>query len=555
MHIPLPRPTPPEYDVSAAQLKSQGERIQLATTNWAKNGYGTPTTVLLFYLIKLVCFVAGWYLFLSLNSDPPTLDTPASWFTYTCFFKTIIWAMCFEIVGLGCGSGPLTGRYWPPIGGFRYFLRVGMIRLPLFGASKLYTRTWYDVTLYAVFIASILWGLCTPEVDPRNAPVLVTLLTLMTLRDKTLFLAARGEHYWVMLMCFAVTDHWFAGIVLVQLAIWLWAAISKCTVHFPFVVTVMTSNAPWQWLSKIRLRMYRQYPSDLRPSAVASHLSKLGTVVEIAFPLMLIMSDGGPVTHAALGLMVLFHLFIIMHVPMGVPLEWNLVMIYGGFFCFSGLFSSPLSHPGLPLSLLLFTTLFLIPLFGNLYPHRISFLPSMRYYAGNWAYSIWLFKGQSSQRLQTAFSPPSKSPRRQLEQLYDSEVANAALESVIAFRSMHLHGRVLHSVIPQTIDDLADYEWLDGEIIAGWMLGWNFGDGHLHDHRLLGAIQQKCNFASGELRCIFVESQPIHKSNLDWRMIDAHDGLITQGSCSSHDLRLRQPFLETQNTSEPSARA
>jgi len=260
---------------------------------------------------------------------------------------------------------------------------------------------------------------------------------------------------------------------------------------------------------------------------------------------MLVMGDGGAVTQVALSLMVLFHLFIIMNVPMGVPLEWNLVMIYGGFFCFGGMYQAPLSAPDAPLSVLLFITIILLPLLGNLYPSRVSFLPSMRYYAGNWAYSIWLFKGPSSERLQTEFSPPSKSPKVQLEALYDPDVAQAALESVIAFRSMHLHGRVLHTAVSRAVDDLSDYEWLDGEIIAGWLLGWNFGDGHLHDHRLLAAVQHKCNFASGELRCIFVESQPIHKSNLDWRVFDAHDGLLSQGSCSSHDLRLRQPFLET----------
>lgn len=541
----MPRPTPPNYDVSSAQQMPQAERIKLATTNWAKNGYGAPRTAILFYLFKLLFFVAGWWFFLGLNTAPPVFINPPSWFTQACLFKTIIWAMGFEIFGLGCGSGPLTGRYWPPFGGYRYFLRIGTLRLPLFGAAKLYTRTLYDVTLYGLFIALILWGLVNPEIHPLNAPLLVTLMALMTLRDKTLFLAARAEHYWVMLVCLTSPDHWFTGIVLVQLALWLWAAISKFTVHFPFVITVMTSNAPWHWLSKLRLRMYRQYPNDLRPSGIAKRLSIIGTAVEIAFPIMLVVSDGGAITQAGLVLMVVFHLFIIMHVPMGVPLEWNLVMIYGGVLCFGGLSLGQLTYPDLFLSLFLLTTLVLIPTLGNLYPARISFLPSMRYYAGNWAFSIWLFRDNNSGRLQSNFSPPSESPRVQLQRLYDDETANAALESVIAFRSMHLHGRVLHGVIPQAVDDLSNYEWLDGEIVAGWLLGWNFGDGHLHDHRLLGAVQQKCNFESGQLRCIFVESQPIHKSSLDWRVVDAHDGLLAQGSCSNRDLLQRQPFIET----------
>ena len=33
-----------------------------------------------------------------------------------------------------------------------------------------------------------------------------------------------------------------------------------------------------------------------------------------------------------------------------------------------------------------------IPVLGNLCPEKVSFLPSMRYYAGNWATSQWLFR-------------------------------------------------------------------------------------------------------------------------------------------------------------------
>ena len=30
------------------------------------------------------------------------------------------------------------------------------------------------------------------------------------------------------------------------------------------------------------------------------------------------------------------------------------------------------------------------------------------------------------------------------------------------------------------------------------MIGFDFGDGHLNDHRLITAIQNRCRFASGE---------------------------------------------------------
>ena len=40
-----------------------------------------------------------------------------------------------------------------------------------------------------------------------------------------------------------------------------------------------------------------------------------------------------------------------------------------------------------------------MPLLGNLFPGRVSFLLAMRYYAGNWAYSVWLFRGESYRKL------------------------------------------------------------------------------------------------------------------------------------------------------------
>ena len=77
----------------------------------------------------------------------------------------------------------------------------------------------------------------------------------------------------------------------------------------------------------------------------------------------------------------------------------NVMMVYGGFFLFSkhaavSVFSmSPAS------GVLLGVMCLAIPLLGNLYPRRISFLMAMRYYAGNWPFGVWLFKGESYRKL------------------------------------------------------------------------------------------------------------------------------------------------------------
>lgn len=113
---------------------------------------------------------------------------------------------------------------------------------------------------------------------------------------------------------------------------------------------------------------------------------------------------------------------------------------------------------------------------------------------------------------------------------------------VIAFRAMHLHGRALQLLVPKAVNDIEQYQWRDGELIGGIVLGWNFGDGHLHNEQLLNSIQKRCKFESGELRCIFVESQPIHRQHMDWRIVDAKDGEIEKGRISIKELTDLQPY-------------
>ena len=84
--------------------------------------------------------------------------------------------------------------------------------------------------------------------------------------------------------------------------------------------------------------------------------------------------------------MILFHLNITSMFPLAVPLEWNLFMIFGILFLFGHYGDMPLSTIGDPLLIaVLAVPCLLLPLIGGNRPDKISFLPSMRYYAGNWA--------------------------------------------------------------------------------------------------------------------------------------------------------------------------
>jgi hypothetical protein len=96
--------------------------------------------------------------------------------------------------------------------------------------------------------------------------------------------------------------------------------------------------------------------------------------------------------------------------------------------------------------------------------------------------------------------------------------------------------------VPKAVDRLEDYECVDGEVVAGLALGWNFGEGRLHNEQLLGALQAQCSFEPGELRCIFVESQPLGRRSLAYRIVDASTGEIERGMLSTTELRSRQPW-------------
>ena len=165
----------------------------------------------------------------------------------------------------------------------------------------------------------------------------IVLLVLIGLRDKTIFLAARGEQYLPVMLFFAVLP--FANMMfalkMMIVVVWVGAGFSKFGKHFSNVIPPMVSNtifAP----NGCERALYRDW-HNLRPSRLAEFMAHVnGTTVEIAAPLILFFSTDEWVTLAAVLLMVGFHLFIISTFPLAVPLEWNVVFAYTTVFLFLG---------------------------------------------------------------------------------------------------------------------------------------------------------------------------------------------------------------------------
>ena len=170
----------------------------------------------------------------------------------------------------------------------------------------------------------------------------------------------------------------------------------------------------------------------------------------------------------------------------------------------------------------------------------------MRYYAGNWATSAWIFKdAETEARLEEHLTTVSKLPINQLTGLYGPEVADLMMQKGQAWRSMHAQGRALNGLVDRTVGDATGREIVrDGEFVAGVAIGWNFGEGHLHNAQLLAAVQQRCGFAEGDLRVVVLESQPFHVRRQDYEIHDASTGLIERGHVLISDMLQRQPWPE-----------
>jgi Transmembrane protein of unknown function (DUF3556) len=560
------QPTPPPFEYEEWRRLPHLERIKLCAQDWALNGFGTPYFVYLLYIVKLALYAAGGLLLISATT--PHLgglgDLSSWWFQPIVFEKAVVWTMLWEVLGLGAGSLPLTLRFSPLIGGVLYWLRPGTTRLPPWPERVPLTRgsrrTLFDVALYAALLAALLNLLLSGGIDaasgsagrldPLAVGAMLVLLGALGLRDKVSFLAARPEIYGTLslIFLFPLTDMVVAA-QLVFVCIWWGAASSKLNHHFPFVVTVMISNTPWNRSRKIKGQLYRDHPDDLLPSSFGAFAAHLGTVIEFTLPLILLVSQGGWIGTVAVAGMVIFHLHILSTFPLAVPLEWNVFMIFGLLFLFGHYGATPWSTLDDPLLLLVLAVPCVgLPLLGNFRPDLVSFLPAMRYYAGNWATSQWLFRrdGAAEAKLDANLVKPAAIVTEQLAKSYDPELIDVLIHKGLAFRSMHSHGRALNGLAQRAVDDVEEYDVREGELIAGVVLGYNFGDGHFHDQRLLAAIQQRCRFEPGDLRVVVLESQPAHMQRQRYRIFDAASGLVEEGWVNVADMIGRQPWLDGQ---------
>lgn len=545
------------------------ERLRPLVVAWGEAGFGTPEGVYLLYALKILAYSVGGLWLASVTT--PGLGSMAEvaqwWLEPIVWQKVVIFTLLFEVLGFGCGSGPLTLRFLPPIGGFLYWLRPGTIRLPPWPETVPLTsgtrRTLLDVALYAGILGCAGFALASPAVVPAEGLAhaklglmegwrvlpLLAVLGVMGLRDKTVFLAARTEVYGMFALTALLSPvDWVLGAKLGMLLIWWGAAVSKVNHHFPFVIAVMQSNHPLLRIKALKRLNYVNWPDDMRPSRLSAFLAHAATVFEFLVPIVLFLPLPPGVTQVVVVIFMLFHLHILLSLPMGVPLEWNVFMIYSLALLFGTypdiVWSGTLGNGA---ALAAFGVGLTILALGNLYPERWSFLIAMRYYAGNWATSMWVLKPSAIEKLSANIVGWPGLASAQLTTLYGAQTATILSHKGYAFRAMHSHGRALFTLaeVAAGPDHEQSHIFIDGEFIAGPSLGWNFGEGHLHDESLMGALQERCQFEPGEVRAVMLEGQPIHLDIQRFRIVDAASGEQLRGEVKVADMTSRQPWDTT----------
>jgi Transmembrane protein of unknown function (DUF3556) len=546
------------------------ERMKLLQLHWVEQGFGTPKNTSIFYIWKLFWYGLFGLIFAGAFTKGLEFNNISGWWDEPILYqKLMVWVILLEIMGLAATSGPLAFHFDPPIGGILYWWQNDTMRVPPYPNHVPFTkgnrRTPWDTGLYKAIIASLVLLMFLSgrhDVDglpkgsagifPQWAVLLYCgLILTMGLRDKVVFLSARSEQYVPTMLCFGLMGNFHDMVIAAKIfivVVWMGAGFSKLQHGFSCTVAIMIQNTPWVVWDRFRKATVRDYPNDLRPSRLTHALAHIGgTTCELVMPLVLLFSPYKGLTWVAIVSMWMLHTFIISTFPLAVPLEWNVFFMFCVAFLFANFHASEGygigdMHPTL-LAVVVFAALFPIVL-GALRPQYVSFLVGMKQYAGNWASATFSFRNKSMEdRINERVVKSSDNQIDQIEPLFGKEISEIFIQKAVAFRMMHPMGRMHISALMRHTPSLEDRIQREGEFVSNVLTGWNFGDGHCLDERLISALQERCEYEPGDLTVAFTESQPAFSKKVQYRVIDAALGCVEKGWYHNDDAADEQPWL------------
>ncbi len=545
------------------------ERMKLLQLHWVEQGFGTPKNTSIFYVWKLFWYGLFGLIFAGAFTKGLEFNNISGWWDEPILYqKLMIWTILLEIMGLAATCGPLAFHFDPPIGGILYWWQSDTLRVPPYPNHIPFTkgtrRTPWDSGLYKAILVSLLllFFLSPQQVDglpegsagilPQWAILIYCgLIITMGLRDKVVFLSSRAEQYVPTLMCFALFNDFHDMVIAAKIfivVIWMGAGFSKMQHGFSSTVAIMIQNTPWVVWDKFRKATVRDYPNDLRPSKLTHFVAHVGgTTCELVMPLVLLFSPYRSLTWIAIISIWMLHTFIISTFPLAVPLEWNVFFMFCVAFLFANFHASEGYGVGdmnpILLGIVLFVALFPIVL-GALRPQYVSFLIGMKQYAGNWAAASFSFRNKAMEdRINERIVKSSDNQIDQIEPLFGKEISEIFIQKAVAFRMMHPMGRMHMSALMRHTPGLEDRVQREGEFVSNVLTGWNFGDGHCIDERLIAGLQERCQYEPGDVVVAWTESQPAFSKKVQYRVIDAALGCVEKGWYHNDDAANEQPWL------------
>src|SRR6201995_101524 len=125
------KPDMPVVDFAEWSKGTRSEKIRPMAEHWAEVGFGTPVVMHLFYVVKILLYILGGWLFALATNGIDGFPNVGQWWSEPIGFgNVVLYPMLCEVIGLGCGFGPLNNRFFPPLGSILYWLRPGTIPLP-----------------------------------------------------------------------------------------------------------------------------------------------------------------------------------------------------------------------------------------------------------------------------------------------------------------------------------------------------------------------------------------------------------------------------------------
>lgn len=544
-------------------------RMKLLQLHWVEAGFGTPKQTAMFYVWKIFFYALFGLIVAGAFTKGLEFNDIGGWWDEPILYqKLMVWTVLMEILGFAATCGPMAFHFDPPIGASLYWWQNDTIRIPPYPNHVPFTkgnrRTPWDTGLYKLIVFWLIMMLFlsgeqikglpegTAGVLPRwSFAVYAGLIVLMAFRDKCVFLASRAEQYVPTMLAFALFPTWVDMVVAAKVfivVVWMGAGVSKLQHGFSATVAVMLQNSPWNGFRKLRMASVRDYPNDIRPSRLTHLLAHVGgTTCEIVVPLTLLFSPWPWLTWIAIVSIWCLHLFIISTIPLAVPLEWNVFFIFCAAFLFGNFpagdgWGVGDINPALLAGVVAFA-LFPIVL-GAIWPQYVSFLIGLKQYAGNWASTTWAFRDKEKEdRINERVVKAADNQIDQIEPIFGKEISEVFIQKAIAFRMMHPMGRMHITLHMRHSDDIDHRVLREGEFLGNVLLGWNFGDGHCNDERLVEAVQERCQYEPGDLVVVFTESQPMFSKKVQYRVIDAALGVVEKGWYHNDDAAHEQPWL------------